>query len=418
MARRTLYFLILVFCFAGGKAQSPVILVRDVPAYKQAIRDTKLSLERALISNDLDSISYWSSTLIVITQGQRPDTIPLLDDQERTLLNFGTSNFASVLSDIDQRQHFYRSRDRRPHSKYKGEIYVLPSWYTSPSLTNGLRDFWLVRSKKVLESLQGSAINSRDQEFLSLYWMATINSLYNFPIDTIFNQEDINRRSNALLAVAPDFRYAPVLKANIRRQFKLARTGIGFAFLGGPNLMLGDLNKQFTNSSNFGINIDVTYDRWMFRFVGMGLDSKLKTDLLVDTAVWHGSKGVFGPSFGGSIGRILFDNRIGRLVPSIGLSSMRLVYEENKDEKVETASFVQPIVEIMYDVKLDFLRPSKSQEAQRTLWTRKEEAYWLLRLRAGFAPVGYGPNIDPQGSIVFLSIGIGGYWRPVRLDKD
>jgi len=418
MARRTLYFLILVFCFAVGKAQSPVILVQDVPAYKQAIRDTKLSLERALISNDLDSISYWSSTLIVITQGQRPDTIPLLDDQERTLLNFGTSNFASVLSDIDQRQHFYRSRDRRPYSKYKGEIYVLPSWYTSPSLTNGLRDFWLVRSKKVLESLQGSAINSRDQEFLSLYWMATINSLYNFPIDTIFNQEDINRRSNALLAIAPDFRYAPVLKANIRRQFKLARTGIGFAFLGGPNLMLGDLNKQFTNSSNFGINIDVTYDRWMFRFVGMGLDSKLKTDLLVDTAVWHGSKDVFGPSFGGSIGRILFDNRIGRLVPSIGLLSMRLVYEENKDEKVETASFVQPIVEIMYDLKLDFLRPSKSQEAQRTLWTRKEEAYWLLRLRAGFAPVGYGPNIDPQGSIVFLSIGIGGYWRPVRLDKD
>lgn len=415
---RTLHLLTLVLCFVGTKAQSPVILVQDVPAYKQAVRDTKLALERALIASDLDSISYWRSTVVVITQGQRPDTVPLLDDQERTLLNFAISEFPSVLSDIDQRQHFYRSRDHSPYSKYKGEIYVLPSWYTSPSLTNGLRDFWLVRSKAVLESLQGSAMNSQDREFLSLYWMATINSLYNFPVDTIFNQEDIDRRSNVLLAADPAFRYAPIVKTDIRRQFKLARTGIGFAFLGGPNVMLGDLNKQFTNSSNFGINIDVTFDRWMFRFVGMGLDSKLKTDLLVDTAVWHGSKDVFGPSSGGSIGRVLLDDRLGRLVTSIGVSSMRLVYEENKDEKIETASFVQPTVELMYDLKLDFLKPSKNQDAQRTLWTRKEEAYWLLRFRAGFAPVGYGPNIDPQGSIVFLSIGIGGFWRPVRLDKD
>ena len=407
-SRRTLHFLILVLCSVGSKAQSPVILVPDVPAYKQAIRESKLSLERALIANDRDSISYWRSALIVITQGQRPDTVPLLDDQERTLLNYSTSDFTSILSDIDDRQHFYRSRDRRPYSKYKGEIHILPSWYTSPSLTNGLRDFWLVRSKAVLGSLQGSTINSQDREFLSLYWMATINSLYNFPIDTIFNQEDINRRSNALLDADPAYRYAPVIKSNIRRQFKPSRIGIGCAFLGGPNLMLGGLNKHFMNSSNFGVNLDVTYQRWMFRFTGMNLDSKLKTDLLVDTAVWQGSKDVSGPSYGGAVGVVMFDDRTGRLVPSIGLLSMRIAYEENKDERIETASFAQPTVELMYDLKLDFLKPSKNQEAQRTLWTRQEEAYWLLRFRAGFAPMGYGPNIGPQGSTLFFSIGIGG----------
>ncbi len=418
IARRTLHFLILAFCFVGSKAQSPVILAQDVLAYKQAISTAKLALERALIANDQDSILYWRSTVIVITRGQRPDTVPMLDDQERTLLNFGTSDFANVLSDIDQRQHFYRSRDRRPFSKYKGSIYVLPDWYTSPSLTYGLRDFWLVRSNAVLDSLQGSALDPRDREFLSLYWMATINSLYNFPIDTIFDQEDIDRRSNVLLAADPNYRYALIVKENMRRQFKLAGTGFGFAFLGGTNFLLGDLNKQFTNSRNFGINIDITYRRWMFRFTGIGLDSKLKTELLVDTALWHGSKDVFGPAFGGSIGRVLFDDRIGRLVPSIGLSSMQLVYQENKDDKIETASFIQPTIELMYDLKLDFLKLTNDQKAQRPLGTRKEEAYWLLRFRAGFAPVGYGPNIDPSGSIIFLSVGIGGYARTLRLDKD
>jgi hypothetical protein len=82
----------------------------------------------------------------------------------------------------------------------------------------------------------------------------------------------------------------------------------------------------------------------MFRFGGMGLDSKLKTDLLVDTAVCHGSKDVFGMSYGVSIGRALLDDRLGRHVPSIGVSSMQLVYEENKDETFDTASFVKPTV--------------------------------------------------------------------------
>lgn len=405
-------------CCAASRGQSPVITVKDVPAYKEVMPDTKVALERAMIANDLDSILHWRSALIVITSGQRADTIPLLDDQERTLLNYVTADFPAIIKDIDDRQHFYRSRDRRPCSKYRGEIYVLPSWYTSPSLTNGMRDFWLVRSGSVLDDLKTSALNSTDREFLSLYWMATINSLFNFPIDTIFDQENIDRRCNALLAEDPTYPRAPVVKANIRRQFKPARTGIGFAFLGGPNLMLGDLDAQFTNSNNFGINVDVTYQKWMFRFTGMGLDSKLSTDLLVDTTVWQGSKDVFGTSFGGSMGRVVLDDRIGRLVPSIGLSSMRIVYEENKDEKVETASFAQPTVELMYDLKLDFLKPSKNQEAQRTLWTRKEESYWLLRLRAGVAPMGYGPNIGPQGAILFFSIGLGGYWRPVTLDKD
>lgn len=418
MTKGTVALLTLILCLTEAWSQAPLIIVEDVQGYKRAVRDSKVALERALMANDEDSISYWRSAAVVIGSGQHADTVPLLDDQERTLLNYTTGEFHAILNDIEARQHFYCSRDRRPYSSYKGEIYVLPSWYTSPSLTYGLRDLWLVRSTTVLSELNRSTIDSTDREFLSLYWMATINALYNFPVDTIYDQEEIDRRSNVLLADHPTYRHAPIVKSNIRRQLKPTRTGVGLAFLGGTNLMLGDLGKQFTNSSNFGINIDLTYDRWMIRFIAMGLDSKLKTDLLVDSTTWQGGRGVSGPSYGGSIGRVVLDNRTGRFIPSLGISTMQVQYAENDDDMIKTASFAQPTVELMYDLKLEFLKPSKDREAQRTLPTRKEEAYWLVRLRTGIAPMGYGPSIGPQGAIVFFSIGFGGYWRPVTLDKD
>lgn len=411
--------LLAVFGPLVMRAQPPIITVPDAHSYGRTVREAKVALERALIEQDADSIAYWRAARYNISSFKLRDTLPLLDDQERTLLNFGTAEFASVLSDIDQRRHYFRSQYRKPYDRNKTPGDALSGWFSGPNLNHGLRDFWLVRSPNVIDAIAGSDLDAVDREFLTLYWQATMNALYDFPTDTIFPQRSINERANALLAQDPGYRYAPELKEHIRRQFKQARVGLGVAWSGGTNVLLGGLDRHFTEANNFAFNFEVTYLNWVFQATGMSLDAKLERDLVVDDAVWQTGKGVNSNFSGFGVGHVFFNGRVGRLVPSLGLGTAGLTYYEDPDEdfRIETASFMRPVAEVLYDLKLDFMRSAKKNRDRVTLLAENEEAYWFLRFRVGASPTGFGPHIGPQGAQLYFAIGFGGYWRGLTLDR-
>jgi hypothetical protein len=145
-----LHALMLVFGLGIGPccAQAPPLRAQHPDEYVVQ-REALLAFERALLDDDADSVLYWVDRELIVERKRRTDTIPLFNDQLRTLALFYAGQFPHVLADIARERHYYYLT--YPPPIYKGGPVPVGTPNRSPSwqMGSGLYDLWALRAERV-----------------------------------------------------------------------------------------------------------------------------------------------------------------------------------------------------------------------------------------------------------------------------
>ena len=392
-------------------AQGPPMPVAATDQYV-AQRDAQLSLERALLNGQADSVGYWVDRRMLIQGKRTVDTLPLFDDRLRTLAHFHVGSFQLVLEDIARDRHYWKGYRPMPYEEAL-DIPRKPVRSRPVRSETGLYDLWALHAQRVLRDITSQVIDAEEREFLALYWMAMLNDYYLFEARSPFDPMEVEQRADSLLARRPDHPRIALLRI-WAREYVPSKTGLGFVVQGGPNRLSGELDKRFTRPWNFALRIDITSKRFMYAFCLRMLEADLAQDMEHGDSLWQKGQRVGSTMIGTQLGYMIVDRPAYRIIPSAGIHLAGVVYRSKDDEESRTQRFVQPTIELNLDLKMNFKAQAEARRAgplDRERWSPRRHGYWLLRATAGLAPLGFGPVISPQGSIVYFSIGAGGFMQ-------
>ena len=374
-------------------------------------RDAQLALDRNLLNNNRDSVLYWTDRQLCVPGKRITNCLPLFDDRVRTLAHFFVGAFQHVLDDIAVDRHFWINYLPPP---YEGPLQDRPANVrTRPLLTReGLYNLWALQAQRVLDDINTQVADAEDREFLGLYWMAAVNTWYAYEARPPFDEADVQQRAHALLARRPDHPQFMLLRL-WAREYVPGKRGFGFSLQGGGNRLGGELEQQFASTWNFGLRLDMTYKRLMYSFNLRTLQADLAADMPHGDSLWEKGQAVTCTMLGMQLGYMLVDRPAYRIMPTAGIHLARDHYSPDEEQSI-TKGFVQPTLDLVMDLKLNFKAQAEARRAAPTdteRWSPRRHGYWLLRGSVGYAPLGFGPVIGPQGSILYWSIGIGGFMQ-------
>lgn len=264
----------------------------------------------------------------------------------------------------------------------------------------------------IKNQINASDLSKIDKDFLKLNFDYLLADLRPFAT----GQDSLNKSANEFLSAYPKTSYEDYVRNNIRRQLKPSKMAFAFEFFSGYGIFTNDLKKQFNNTVPIGIAFDVYYKNFVLYlrdFIGF---SKTKDSIVFPLGTWKkGAQArVFLPE--ASLGYVLWDNRFFKAAPFIGISSTNISpteYDKNKTpeyENVELKFTTTFTTGLNLDIKL-----GKTNSAMVT--AGPENAYWLLRVRYAYnQPQFHKKYTGFNGNLHYLTIGIGGFGRPLKRD--
>ena len=222
------------------------------------------------------------------------------------------------------------------------------------------------------------------------------------------NQDPINEDAEAFLREFGDSRYAPIVRRDIRFVVHESRIGYGLSIGLGASAMSGGLGELFTSAGALDLEGDLSmrqliWDREaMFSLSLSGsLNSKVRKDFIYNGEWAAGMKqSVLIPE--ASLGVVVFESDLIRLVPSAGVSG--ILISPPTDENGNSTS----------DLKLNLLSWSVGLTAD---WKcGSGNLYWLIRMKLAYAAAFPQPDPRFSGNIIMFTVGLGLFTRSIERD--
>ncbi|RYU78464.1 hypothetical protein [Hymenobacter persicinus] len=213
----------------------------------------------------------------------------------------------------------------------------------------------------------------------------------------------------AFLTQYPATEYGSFLRQFVGPEYAPSRFSYGLDFHSGSGLLLGELPTYFRHGANMGVGFEAGWDQYQLYlrdYIGLG---SVRRPFDYGGPWRQGLKvNYFVPEI--SLGYRVVDNKRLRLVPFLGLSALLVGPANTNRDDPDNAldlSFRRPLTA---GLNLDVL-----------LWPTTsyglggyETGSWLLKLRAGVRQAALRRHDGPEGGIIYLDLGIGGFGRMMK----
>lgn len=386
-----------------------ILISSNILAYKSSIEKEILSFEdteleiiiksRKLIKFKLADGDLNKAEEIVDYLETRLDinkTVSLFPE-EQLLLELIFHDYAKVIDLFWDNLKYFETG----YYSLEGKIYPPNDW-----LYLTLKDYILNNSQDLKEQLYNAQIKDQEKEFI---WLFTSWFLYDE--NSQENYEYINDQADLYLAKYPESSqstYAEFIRTYIRYVYTLGNFGYGFDFFSGYGKFDGKLNEYFTSNVPIGVGFEISYKDIIFYLRDyIGVACKVRKEFEYKE-LWKKDlkQNVYMAEI--SVGYSLFENRKIKFTPFAGISGMAICPPEAI--RKEEGNDVELNFSLAYDLGLNV-----DIKLQRGSGIQNE--HWILRFRSGYSMPNF-KRLDEQfsGSMFYLNIGFGGYFRPIVRD--
>jgi len=227
-------------------------------------------------------------------------------------------------------------------------------------------------------------------------------------VETI-NQDKVNTKCNTFLEKYPDSDYSDFVREEIRFVFIPCHWGYGFDIGMGTARMTEDLENYFKNGLGFDMSFYATYNNFVYKakLVFASMDAKMDFN---ENGSWEKGDHFNLPFYGLQLGYELLENRKFKFEPHLLCGGSEIDYSDKDDnEDILDTTFAYGLGFSVYYKLTNML--------DLDYYRRNENGSWYIYLNCDYISSNFETNYDDyNGSTIFITLGFGGYARPLIRD--
>jgi hypothetical protein len=383
MARVVVLLIILTFSFCSypQKIIKTNIIKKDKELY-EAIKSDRKAVRQYITTGNTQLKNYIDK---YHTYRYKSNKTYILNYNERLIAQYASGSFENIIKDINTNQHLKRRiTDNNQHY--------------DPILENEELKIKSI-SQRILDNIAKSNLSNYQKELLTLYYKTLINSLYNSFYTTYFEQDEINHKSEALIAFAK----IPRQKAFIKRRI-IADTEINSILsysieVINTYIYSGDYSKYLYNKISFGgfslnyIKRNIYFNlSWNMHF------ADLKNDI-PNEELWKKNERLIVYYWEGGIGYPFTISKRLLIAPMVNLASFSYgIYGSKENSPSQTSLNLGANIHLKFSPKMQRL----SDLMNYSMLIPNS-----IKLFVGYQPMLQKDALELQGGAIVLKLGIG-----------
>ncbi len=281
------------------------------------------------------------------------------------------------------------------------EKYIFPE---KDALYLSLNEILISHQASFTDDIMTSDLTDEQNKFMIIFLELLSSDL----VEGI-DQNTINNKCDIFLQKYPDSPYYDFIRYKIRNVWILGNWGYGFDLDVGYNSRDKDLGYKLRDGVIFGFSFYATYKRTALR-MKVNIVSMSSSHDFVQNGDWEKGDHFNMTSYGFQLGYEIFESSRFKFEPHLFLGGSQIDFSEGEDKSEEIllpswsyAPGISIYYKLSHQIEMEYRRP--------------QNGYWYLSLNCDYLIPTFSTRYDDfKGNSLSISLGLGGYARPMVRD--
>lgn len=229
-------------------------------------------------------------------------------------------------------------------------------------------------------------------------------------------QDSLNMDADLFISEFPQSNFVPYIRKYVRFVYVSSTWGYGYDISFGYAGLFGKVSDVFSNSAVIGIGFDVSYKQFvLYPRIAFGFGSSVKQAFSHPPGItWQKNLAlnIFVPEL--TAGYAFVENDFIRLTPFAGITGVLIAPPEREKEIPGNDVELNSNASLIYGINVDLRLGSQSS----SMFNFSETGRWNIKLRLSMSNLSYtGTNAGFSGSCFYITVGFGGFNRPIHRDE-